>query len=242
MSAKRKHRTTIEYLKYLKGELSQQERYSFERDLEADPFEMEAMQGMEQFNADELEEDLLSIHASLQNRLRRRRRRTVYSLAAAVASILIVGTVFLNIYNIDPKAASESIPADESFLHEEAGVQSETPEQELRSAERTISIEEKDEEPVVAESQKSEEAPIREMVSDMEIPPIVKGVQVQDEAQEEVQVQREAQVREEAPIPDNAMVLDEKVEVPAPVANEVVAVEAQAKRSRKKESTQKARG
>ncbi len=232
MSAKRKHRTTNEYLKYLKGELSREERYSFERDLEADPFEMEAMQGMEQFNAGELEEDLLSIHASLHKRLRRKRRRTVYSFAAAIASILIVGTVFLNIYNIDPESASESIPNEESFLHEDAGVEAEAPGQEKKSEDRIIPLEEDD------EAQAPEEGQIREMVSEMETPAIVKGVQVQDEAQvqEEAQDQMKAQLREEAPIPDNAMVLDEEVEVPAPVTRDVVAVEAQPKRSRKKES------
>ena len=120
MSAKRKHRSTNEYLKYLKGELSPKERYAFERDLEADPFEMEAMEGMEQSSLTDTEEDLLSLHASIHNRLKRRRRRRIYSLAAAVASILIVGTVFLNIYEINPETASESIPKDESFLHEEA--------------------------------------------------------------------------------------------------------------------------
>ena len=45
MAAKRKHRSTNEYLKYLRGELSPEERYSFERDLEADAFEREAMEG-----------------------------------------------------------------------------------------------------------------------------------------------------------------------------------------------------
>lgn len=125
MVAKKKHRSTHEYLKYMKGDLSPEERHSFERDLEADPFEKEAMEGMEKVSADHLEEDLLSLHAGLQKRLSRRRRRTWYYVAATVASILIVGTVFINIYDIDPKTASESIPVDESFLNEDAGDEAE---------------------------------------------------------------------------------------------------------------------
>ena len=117
MSAKRKHRTTNEYLKYLKGELSSEERHSFERDLEADPFEMEAMEGMEKHPAGEVEEDFLSLHATLQKRLRRRKRRTLYYAAATVASLLLVGTVFLNIYNVNPKSASESISREEAVLN-----------------------------------------------------------------------------------------------------------------------------
>ena len=116
MAAKRKHRSTNAYLKYLKGELSTVERYAFERDLEADPFDMEAMEGMEKISASDVEEDLLALHAKLGARLKRRRRRTFYYVAASVASLLIVGTVFVNIYDFNPKTASESIPTDESFL------------------------------------------------------------------------------------------------------------------------------
>jgi hypothetical protein len=127
MTAKRKHRSTNEYLKYIKGELSPEERYSFERDLEADPFDMEAMEGLEKLAASDVEEDLLSVHARLGTRLRRRRRRTFYYVAASVASLLIVGTVFVNIYDFNPKTASESIPTDESFLRESPAPETGTP-------------------------------------------------------------------------------------------------------------------
>ena len=248
MSAKRKHRSTNEYLKYLKGELSREERYSFERDLEADPFDMEAMEGMEQSSVADTEEDLLSLHASLHRRLKRKRRHRIYSLAAAVASILIVGTVFLNIYEINPDTASESIPEDESFLHEDAGLPSEAPGQVEKSEDRIVAPEEDDEAepPVVGQIQESDPArehvqvqervEVQEDEMDMDITPVVEEVYVQ----EEEQGQMKALVQEEDPAPDNAMVLEEKVQVPAPVAGEVVAVEAQAKRSRKKESAPEA--
>ena len=85
MAAKRKHRSTHEYLKYLKGELSPEERYSLERELEADPFEREALEGMESLATSEVEEDLLTLHANLRSRLNRRKRRTFYYVAASVA-------------------------------------------------------------------------------------------------------------------------------------------------------------
>ena len=119
MSAKRKHRSIREYLGYLKGEVSAKERYSFEKDLQADPFQMEAMEGMEKIPVGELEEDLLSLHDTLRKRLNRRRRRTFYRIAASIASLLIVGTVFFNIYNTNPKTAEESILKDETFLQED---------------------------------------------------------------------------------------------------------------------------
>jgi len=244
MSAKRKHRTTNEYLKYLKGDLSPEERYSFERDLEADPFEKEAKEGMEKHPAGEVEEDFLSLHATLQKRLRRRRRRTLYSVAASIASLLIVGTVFLNIYNINPKSSQESIPNDET-VPEAALVQEQT--------------------------QGVKETPIseRDQVSDSDLAydedelPKDKRVREEVPAQKEIVVQEEMAMRAaEAVSPEavsaevvseeevsDVVVSDEVVSneavsgvarAPAPVSDGLVVMEAQAKRSQKKSRTQEA--
>ncbi len=244
MSAKRKHRTTNEYLKYLKGELSSEERYSFERDLEADPFEKEAMEGMEKHPAGEVEEDFLSLHATLQKRLRRRRRRTLYSVAASIASLLIVGTVFLNIYNINPKSSQESIPNDET-VPEAALVQEQT--------------------------QGVKETPIseRDQVSDSYLAydedelPKDKRVREEVPAQKEIVIQEEMAMRAaEAVSPEavsaevvseeevsDVVVSDEVVsneavsdvaQAPAPLSDQVVVMEAQPKRSQKKSRTQEA--
>ena len=235
MSAKRKYRTPNEYLKYLKGELSPEERYTFERDLEADPFEMEAMEGMEQATVGELEEDLLSLHATLQKRLKRRRRRTYYSIAASVASLLIVGTVFLNIYNINPKSDSESIPGDETFLHEETTVQSETPVQK-----------EKTEEVVPAQ------VPVQPDEIIPEETPVQEETRVPEQARNEIVVHEEMAMRAAEVVSDEVLsdeagvvaedmeMVSEKAKAPAPVADEVIVMEAQPKRSRKKGRTQEA--
>lgn len=102
MSEKRKHRRWDEYLKYLKGELSERERHEIERDLEADPFLREAMEGFEKITPEEAEEDLPVLHDRLRRRVHRRRRIAIYSAAAAVASLLVIGTIFLNIYDLNP--------------------------------------------------------------------------------------------------------------------------------------------
>jgi len=260
MSAKRKHRTTNEYLKYLKGELSPEERYSFDRDLEADPFEMEAMEGMEEFTPGEVEEDLLSLHATLRKRLMRRRRRTIYSIAASVASLLIVGTVFINIYNFNPKSAEESFLNDETFLQEETSGQPETSAQEEESADRII-LEEEDME---QEAPIEEDAPVNIDQAAPEEAPVLQEYQVREEpsAQEKVQDQEDdpdrvkatdqvdAQARKEIPVNEedalramkavsNEVVSDE-VEAPAPVAEDVIVMEAQPKRSQKRDRAQKA--
>ncbi len=132
MSGKKKHRAANEYLQYLKGELSKQERYSMEKDLETDPFEKEAMEGMEMLAPDQAEDDILSLHNRLRKRLSRKRRIAWYSAAASIASLLIIGTVFLQIYDFNPEKSekvlneeafnvapsteqAESIPADEAI-------------------------------------------------------------------------------------------------------------------------------
>ena len=117
MSGKKKHTTPNEYLKYMKGDLTNQERHSFERNLEADPFEKEAMEGFGQLSPEQAEEDFLSLHARMRKRVARRRRIAVYSIAATVASLLIVGTVFLQIYNLSPDSSHKQ------FYHEEVDKQ-----------------------------------------------------------------------------------------------------------------------
>ena len=113
MSAKRRHRSAADFLKYRNGELSDRERNAFERDMEADPFLKEAMEGMEQAGPGELEEDLLEIHGRMRKRMVRRRRVAWYSIAATITSLLIVGTVFLKIHDFNPDRDEMDVPASE---------------------------------------------------------------------------------------------------------------------------------
>jgi len=258
MSAKRKYRTPNEYLKYLKGELSHEERYTFERDLEADPFEKEAMEGMEQVPARELEEDLLSLHADMHKRLKRRKRRTFYYAAASVASLLIVGTIFLNIYNINPKSAREAIPKDETFLHEDVTEQADVPVQEEKARDRSI-MEEADD--MEQEPSKEEALPARVPVqAETPVPeqaetPAPEEARVIELVQEPLETPDQDEIisQEEEALGAMEMISDEVVgqvqapvqeaEAPVPVskADELVVMEAQPRRSQKKGSTQKAR-
>lgn len=107
MSGRKKYRTANEYLQYLKGELSNRERHSFERNLEADPFDKEAMEGLEMLATDQAEEDILSLNSRIRKRLGKKRRIAWYSVAASIASLLIIGTVFLQIYDFSPKVEDE---------------------------------------------------------------------------------------------------------------------------------------
>lgn len=115
MCAKKRHTDSKDFLHYLKDDLSNQERHDLERSLEADPFEKEAMEGLESISPEKAEEDILSLHAALNKRLGRRRRRTWYSIAATAASILLVGTIFLNIYDFNPNDKDGEALTEESF-------------------------------------------------------------------------------------------------------------------------------
>jgi len=115
MSGKNKHRSANDYLQYLKGELSNQERHAFEKGPEADPFEQEAMEGLETLETEQAEQDILYLHNRLRKRLSRRRRVTFYSVAATVASLLIVGTLFLKIQNFNPSPDEKQVYTEDFF-------------------------------------------------------------------------------------------------------------------------------
>ena len=104
MSSKRKHRTAAAFIRYLKGELTGEERHNLERSLETDPFEKEALEGMESIDPDLLEQDFMSLQSRIRRRSRRKRRIAYYSIAATVASLLVVGTIFLRLYEFSPES------------------------------------------------------------------------------------------------------------------------------------------
>jgi hypothetical protein len=209
MSAKRKHRTTFDFLSYLKGELRKEDRHSFERDLERDPFQQEAMEGLESLTPGQAEEDLLSLHASLQKRLTRRKRRAWYSVAATVASILVVGTVFINIYDFNPEAKEKSFYQEESMM-----TYKESPEQD------EAGIAEIDSEDAIAEESASEpeDVEIQEPVRESAAKKAVRSEKVEEvlAVEEEVLPAKGAQVPDSdremaaAPLAPEAKAMDEK--------------------------------
>jgi ferric-dicitrate binding protein FerR (iron transport regulator) len=130
MSNERNHTDPDRLLKYLAGELSERERYELERQLEKDPFAREALEGLEAVGADKAREDLLSLHQSLRKRLGRRRRIAIYGMAAAIASLLIVGSLFLQLYDFHPSQEEqemnyprkEAVPLSEPQVQPESSV------------------------------------------------------------------------------------------------------------------------
>jgi len=119
MSGKNKIRQWEDFLNYLKGTLSGKERHELEKDLESEPFSRDAMEGFELIGAGAAEKDMADLKIRLHRRLRQRRRIVLYSAAAAIASLLIVSTVFVKLYDFSPdqskqETADHFTPADSS--------------------------------------------------------------------------------------------------------------------------------
>jgi len=91
---KDKSRNLADFLRYRKNEMSGEERNSFERDLQKDPFAEEASEGFSKVTADEAEKDLSAIRIKLEKRISKRSPVIFYRLAAAVAVLVTVSVIF----------------------------------------------------------------------------------------------------------------------------------------------------
>jgi hypothetical protein len=234
MCAKKRDRTSSDFLHYLKDELSNQERHDLERDLEQDPFEKEAMEGLEKISPEKAEEDLLSLHASLRSRLKKRKRIAWYSIAATAASILIVGTIFLNIYDLNPDLNEDQAFTEESFksFEKKAPVQADksdksdgaVPTEELTEAEQAA----QSEDVAIAKNATDIEdaAPAEELAISEDAPIVVEYMaapdaapDVEQDAEQEQEQKREFQedfaIDEEAPIAEDAPIVAEHMPAPA---------------------------
>ena len=95
---KNKSRNMTDFLRYHKDEMSGEERNSFERDLQKDPFAQEAWEGFSLVTSEEAEKDLSDLKKELKKRIMKRTPHIYYRLAAA-ASLLILVSISVVIYN-----------------------------------------------------------------------------------------------------------------------------------------------
>lgn len=99
MAQQRKHsnKKVSDFFDYILGKLSGKDRNAFERKLQKDPFEAEAAEGFAKVSREEAEHDLAHVASRIRSRIRRKRRIVWYSAAAAVASLMIVATIFFTV-------------------------------------------------------------------------------------------------------------------------------------------------
>jgi len=127
MSDKYKHREERmrDIRRYLDGKMSDRERNSFERKLQGDPFEEEAMGGLSGLSSEEFDKDLSSLRAGLKSRTYRR-TSLFYRIAAAVVVLLAISSLLLvRELNKPTMMVSENLAVEEDSIVERAVVSEE---------------------------------------------------------------------------------------------------------------------
>ncbi|MEZ5000100.1 MAG: carboxypeptidase-like regulatory domain-containing protein [Bacteroidales bacterium] len=96
---------------YLGDRMSDEERNSFERKMEADPFLREAVEGLSSFGPDEVARDLEELGSQLAGSRPTRRLPVWYRISAAAVLLLVVSTFFMvrELKNNNAVASSETI-------------------------------------------------------------------------------------------------------------------------------------
>ncbi len=86
MTKQHKHITQKDFQRYLENQMTDKERFEFERFLQHNPFEAEALEGFEGYPASNLDGDIQSLSERLQHKTKQRN----YRLWVGAASILLV--------------------------------------------------------------------------------------------------------------------------------------------------------
>jgi hypothetical protein len=107
-----------EIRQYLDGKMSDSERNNFERKLQADPFDEEALEGLKNLQAGDLDKDIRSMKKRLKNRAGSR-TPFYYRIAAAVVVLMAISSLLLvRELKSPPMMVSESISQNEDTLIE----------------------------------------------------------------------------------------------------------------------------
>ena len=249
MSEKSKNRKKEleDFLRYSQDQMSEEERNAFEKSLERDPFDAEALEGLSSISPEEARVELAGLQGQIQKRvtgsskITRDTRTMWYRVAAAVAVLLVVTSVLFTVFNdrmgqLDRKVAeSPEAEMEEPFV-ESAPIKSkvvdegaDTPEKEKSPRLKSEVV--KGETEIIAEAETDVEAEIvtKEIIEEELTFEEIADVQIEES--EEVAV-AEFAAEEKADIQAAEIHADE-VAAPAPA----MAMERQATaKSRKRET------
>ncbi len=96
MKEKNKYRIDrSEMLRYFNGEMTGRERHSFERRLQRELFSGEAAEGLSEITGEQLGSDLEQLDKRLETRTSRKKTFTFIRIAASLAVLLVVSSVFI---------------------------------------------------------------------------------------------------------------------------------------------------
>ncbi len=237
-----------DFLRYSQDQMSDEERNAFERSMQQDPFDAEALEGLSSITPEEARSDMAGLQSRLHRQLHRRTSRSTrtmwYRIAASVAVLVVVTSVLFTLFNgrmgqLDRKVADAPEPEMEESTTGtlETDAKSETSGEILPM--QTI---EKDEEPAKiapVQARKSDQDAIEIMAMEAEVEADITVERISEELAETDEL---ADIRTEEIADVNAAemeieteILPDEVAAPAPA----MAVESRAvAKSRKREATE----
>jgi hypothetical protein len=167
-------------LDYLSDKLTGRERNSFERGLEKDSFEAEALEGLSSLSEDELSEDLELLYARLHKRTKRKSRFPLIRIAAGFAILAVMSVSYFLIFDNEMKNSGD-YTLGESVVEKEVLRDSvlskttmekdlsETRPSEEKSGKSEKTIPAKSEEPTMESDRKEIQDPEITAIADMEV-------------------------------------------------------------------------
>lgn len=106
-----------EFERYLKGEMSEGEKHLFEKKLLDNPFEYEAMEGMEGFTSGQIIEDLATLNNLISNN-QKEKGRSKYMLYRFAASIVLIATFSVLIYYFTSNESNKTLLSENTEIEE----------------------------------------------------------------------------------------------------------------------------
>jgi hypothetical protein len=146
-------------VRYRKGEMTGRERNVFEKELQKDAFASEAEEGFNNIFPEDISKDIGRLQNSVMQRTRRLRRNMFYRIAASVAVLMVISSVFIIVERNNQDSRLTQSNANEVFMEIQQGEvltgkeDDETPAQKNRAA----SDDETHEQPAAPEQELSPE-------------------------------------------------------------------------------------
>ncbi len=123
-----------DFLRYLSDGLSDEERHALEREMQKDPFVEEALEGLSSLSTEEARQDLSRLHSRLRKRVEGSRRRIWIRVAASVAILAAIGTIYFTVFyegsmlfdrriagtETETAAEEKGLPEDKEIVTEKA--------------------------------------------------------------------------------------------------------------------------
>ncbi len=97
-----------DFLRYNNGKMTDREKNAFERRLQKDPFAADAAEGFSEISAENAGSDLAGLERELKSRTSKRQRFVYYRIAASVAVLMIISSVFIIVQKNMDSAKEES--------------------------------------------------------------------------------------------------------------------------------------